>query len=94
MVYGRPRGGHGVIEVSLGRDRRDRKKISDSTASPRDATTEWEVVEEFPGLALVRARPRTGRTHQVAVGWWGQGHTHRRGGCWGVSDPPATRVCP
>ena len=65
VVYGRPRGGHGVVDIALGRDRRDRKKISSTTARPRDAVTEWEVLEEFPGLALVRAQPKTGRTHQI-----------------------------
>lgn len=64
LVYGHPPD-RGVVDVPLGRDRSDRKKISASTNAPRDAVTEYDVVETFPSLALVHARPRTGRTHQI-----------------------------
>lgn len=65
LVYGTPAAGSGRIEVPLGRDRTDRKKISSSTSSPRPAVTDWEVIERFTGLSVVHARPRTGRTHQI-----------------------------
>ncbi len=67
LTYGRPKLPSGVIEVAIGRDRSDRKKISANTNQPRDARTRWSVEEDFPGpgLTLMRAFPKTGRTHQV-----------------------------
>lgn len=65
LVYGQPRTPSGRIELALGRDRVDRLKISGNTASPRPAVTDWELMEAFPGLALLHVRPRTGRTHQI-----------------------------
>lgn len=65
VVYGCPDQDRGLIDVPLGRDRQDRKKISTRTGAPRAAQTEWEVLERFEGLCLLRLRPRTGRTHQI-----------------------------
>ncbi len=65
LVYGRPPGGEGVIDVPLGRDRNDRKRISANTNAPRAAHTRWLLAEEFRGLAWLRVLPRTGRTHQI-----------------------------
>ena len=35
--------------------------------SGKSALTRWEVLERYPGAALVRALPRTGRTHQIRL---------------------------
>ncbi|MBI1807372.1 MAG: RluA family pseudouridine synthase [Ignavibacteria bacterium] len=56
----------GIIEAALGRSKSDRKKISVSE-SGKSAVTEYEVLEEFDYLSLVRLRLRTGRTHQIRV---------------------------
>lgn len=65
LVYGSPDDTEGTIDQPLGRDRHDRKKISTATNRPRAATTDWRVIETLPGLSLIHARPRTGRTHQI-----------------------------
>ena len=67
LVFGRPKARDGTIEVALGRDRSERKKMSANTNHGRQALTRWKVEEDFPGpgVTLLRAFPHTGRTHQV-----------------------------
>lgn len=65
FVYGRPDGDGGVIDVALGRDRSNRTRISPRTDRPRRAVTRWELHEDLGGFAWLKARPETGRTHQV-----------------------------
>jgi 23S rRNA pseudouridine1911/1915/1917 synthase len=56
------------IDVAIGRDRRDRKRISPRTDHPRAACTALQPVRWFGAEAtLVAARLETGRTHQVRV---------------------------
>ena len=65
LVYGCPRETSGEIDLALGRDRGDRKRISPDTDKPRDALTRWQLAEELAGFALLFVRPKTGRMHQV-----------------------------
>jgi 23S rRNA pseudouridine1911/1915/1917 synthase len=67
LVRGRPRSRRGRIEAPIGRDRRDPTRISLDTDSPRDAVTNFEVVEKLPRHALLKAALETGRTHQIRV---------------------------
>jgi 23S rRNA pseudouridine1911/1915/1917 synthase len=55
-----------VIEAPLGRSRSDRKKIA-VVQDGKHAVTQYDLVEEFPYLSLLRLRLRTGRTHQIRV---------------------------
>ncbi|MFZ3073342.1 MAG: RluA family pseudouridine synthase [Thermodesulfobacteriota bacterium] len=57
----------GKIELSLGRDVKDRKKISGKTRKKRHATTNFKVIKRYPGFTLLEVRPETGRTHQIRV---------------------------
>jgi 23S rRNA pseudouridine1911/1915/1917 synthase len=57
-----------VVDVAIGRDRRDRKRISPRSDRPRTARTHLSPVRWFGEEAtLVAARLDTGRTHQVRV---------------------------
>jgi 23S rRNA pseudouridine1911/1915/1917 synthase len=67
LVQGRPRSRSGRIEAAIGRDRTDPTRVSLDTAAPRDAVTDFDVVELFPRHALLRVRLQTGRTHQIRV---------------------------
>jgi 23S rRNA pseudouridine1911/1915/1917 synthase len=67
LVRGRPRSQHGRIEAAIGRDRADPTRISLDTATPRDAVTNFDVLELLPSHALLRVRLETGRTHQIRV---------------------------
>jgi len=67
LVRGRPRSKRGRIEAPIGRDRHDPTRISLDTDTPRDAVTNFEVLETMRGHALLRVALETGRTHQIRV---------------------------
>ncbi|MBI2430116.1 MAG: RluA family pseudouridine synthase [Ignavibacteriales bacterium] len=66
IVWGRFKKTSGVIDAPLGRSKSDRKKVA-VTADGKHAVTEYEVIEQFGYLALVKLHLRTGRTHQIRV---------------------------
>ena len=67
LVHGRPRSRRGRIEAPIGRDRRDPTRMSLDTGTPREAVTNFEVIETLHRHALLRVRLDTGRTHQIRV---------------------------
>ncbi|MBJ7347740.1 MAG: RluA family pseudouridine synthase [Thermoleophilaceae bacterium] len=67
LVRGVPQSASGTVEAPVGRDRRDRKKISLQTDRARSAVTHFSVEQEFAGASLLRLRLETGRTHQIRV---------------------------
>lgn len=68
LVYGRLTSDHGTIEVAIGRDSIDGKKVSTNTTKPQTAVTEFTVVQQFGVRASrVELTPRTGRQHQLRV---------------------------
>jgi len=66
IVWGVFKSRTGSIDAQLGRSKSDRKKIAVVTDG-KVALTEYEVLEQFPYLALLRLHLRTGRTHQIRV---------------------------
>jgi 23S rRNA pseudouridine1911/1915/1917 synthase len=57
----------GQWDAAIGRDPKDRQKISVRTRHPRAATTRWRVVRRLPDSTLLELHPETGRTHQLRV---------------------------
>ena len=66
LVCGVPRRDRGEIDAPIGRHPVDRKRMAVRPGG-RQSVTCYEVVERYLGAALVRALPRTGRTHQIRV---------------------------
>ncbi len=73
LAYGRPSAGRGTIDAPLGRHPRERKKMAVSPGA-RKAVTHYCLLEEFPGVSLLRLRLETGRTHQIRVHLAYMGH--------------------
>ena len=71
IVYGRVNVVRGEIDLRLGRDRGDRRKVVASVDVGAESLTRFErlarVAAPRAGLSLLRCRLATGRTHQIRV---------------------------
>jgi 23S rRNA pseudouridine1911/1915/1917 synthase len=69
IVAGVPNYDRDVIDEPIGDHptHREKKAIRRQDVNARRAVTAYEVVERFVGYALVRALPKTGRTHQIRL---------------------------
>jgi len=65
LVNGRPTSRTGTIDAPIGRDRRNRTKVSLDTDRPRSAITHFEIEQSLPESTLLRVTLDTGRTHQI-----------------------------
>ncbi len=67
LVAGVVKKDSGTIEIPIGRDIKDRKKISPITKRARTAVTHFKVLERFKSASLLEIKIETGRTHQIRV---------------------------
>ncbi|ADU96342.1 RluA family pseudouridine synthase [Thermovibrio ammonificans] len=76
LIYGIPKREHDRIVLPIGRDKFDRKKFSPNTTSPKEAITNYWVIEKFPehNVAEIKCKLETGRTHQIRVHMSNLGH--------------------
>jgi len=69
ITQGAPELDSDEIDLPIGIHPYQREKMAIRRDHPtaRNAVTRYEVLERYRGAALVRVRPRTGRTHQIRV---------------------------
>jgi 23S rRNA pseudouridine1911/1915/1917 synthase len=66
LVWGVP-GEKGEIVSQIGRNRRDRKKMTVLKQGGREAITEYRIIKDFLYLSQLEINLKTGRTHQIRV---------------------------
>lgn len=67
IVHGELPHEYGTIDAPIGRDSKDRQKMTVTDKNGRDAVTHFKVEERFKGFTLVSFKLETGRTHQIRV---------------------------
>lgn len=67
LVHGEFPHNHGRIDAPIGRDPKDRQKMTVKAENSKDAITNFTVLERYPDYSLVECRLETGRTHQIRV---------------------------
>ena len=54
-----------TIDAPIGRDKKDRKKMTVTSENSKDAVTHIRVLERYKDSTLIRCKLETGRTHQI-----------------------------
>lgn len=69
LIYGVPKTDTGSINLPIGRNPQDRKKMDVVSVEEggRAAITHWQVKERFGNYTLMHFQLETGRTHQIRV---------------------------
>lgn len=67
LVWGDPGPDEGLVDLAIGRDPRNRKRMAVVRHTGKPARTRWRALERFGLATLIEARLETGRTHQIRV---------------------------
>ena len=67
IVLGKYKEKKGEINLPIGRDPKNRKRMAVTEKNSRNALTLYRVMEEYSGYSLVEFELKTGRTHQIRV---------------------------
>lgn len=67
LVHGVINNDSGEINKPIGRDPKDRKKMTVIYTNSKEAITNYWVIKRYSKYTLVRVRLQTGRTHQIRV---------------------------
>lgn len=67
IVHGVLETEEGTIDAPIGRDERDRKRMSVNEKNGKAAVTHYKVLKRFGAHTYIECRLETGRTHQIRV---------------------------
>ncbi len=67
LVYGKLKHERGKIDAAIGRDPRNRKKMTVTSKNSKRAVSNFEVLSINSGFSLLKVEIETGRTHQIRV---------------------------
>lgn len=74
IAYGRFKEAEGRVNLPIGRDQNDRKKMTVTYKNSKNAVTNYKVLEELNGFSYISCILETGRTHQIRVHMAHLGH--------------------
>ena len=74
VVYGNLKEDCGTVDAPIGRDPKDRKKMTVTLTNSKPARTHWRVLERFGNFTYIACQLETGRTHQIRVHMASIGH--------------------
>ena len=74
IITGHMKESEGTIRGAIGRDPKNRLRMSINERNGKPAVTHYRVLEEFPGYSYISCRLETGRTHQIRVHFSSMGH--------------------
>ena len=57
----------GTIDAPIGRDSKNREKMTVTSINSKKAITHFKILEEFNNCTLIECKLETGRTHQIRV---------------------------
>ncbi|HLS52825.1 MAG TPA: RluA family pseudouridine synthase [Tissierellaceae bacterium] len=74
LVHGVIKKDKGIIDLPIGRDPKNRKRMAVVYENSKNALTKFKVLKRFANYSLVEAQLETGRTHQLRVHFAHIGH--------------------
>lgn len=83
VVYGNVKEDEGTVNLPIGRNPKDRKKMAVVKANSKPAVTHYQVLERFGDFTHIRCVLETGRTHQIRVHMAYIGHPVAGDGVYG-----------
>lgn len=67
LVWGKIDNDTGTIDAPIGRDPKDRKKMTVTDINGKNAITHFKVLKRYKDATLIELKLETGRTHQIRV---------------------------